>query len=602
MRSAKVLTGFLAACGSALFCPAPAAGQQYIVSTIAGTAQSPGWSGDNGPATSAQFTNPIRVALDKNANFYITDYSNQSIRMVNISNYVVNSIAGNGSPGFSGDNVSSVGAQLTDPHDVVVDPSGNVYIADTVNARVRKIDTHGIITTVAGNGTHGYSGDGGAAVGAQVYFPTGLALDKAGNLYIADFGNATVRKVATNGIITTIAGLGYATYGVAPGDGGYATAAALEMPYAVQVDSTGVVYIGDTGSSSIRRIGLDGKISTYVTNFIAQNFAIDSAGALYFANYKNNTVEKVLPGGTRLVIAGDGISGFGGDGGPGLAAQFNQPYGVAVDAAGNVYVADAGNAIIRELTPVAFSIGAVANAANLQPFAPPISGTGDATVAVAPGEIVVLFGAGLGPSALTVASPSKGFFPTTLAGVTVSFNGVNAPIYYVSSTIVAAIVPYELFGHTQVPVSVTYQGKTSQVATVTVAATAPGIFTADASGSGQAAAINQDGTLNSASNPAPVGTIVTFYGTGEGQTTPAGVDGKIAAGPSYPSPLQNYSATVNGLPAVIDYLGAAPTLVAGALQFNVEIPTGVPGGSAIPVVLTIGGVASQTVTIAVSNQ
>jgi uncharacterized protein (TIGR03437 family) len=368
------------------------------------------------------------------------------------------------------------------------------------------------------------------------------------------------------------------------------------------VDAAGIVYIGDTGSSSIRRIGLDGKISTYVTNFIAQNFAIDSAGALYFANYKTNTVEKVLPGGTRLVIGGDGIAGDSGDGGPGLAAQFNLPYGVAVDAKGNVYVADAGNAVIRQLTPLPFSIGAVANAASIDAYTPPITGSGDATAAVAPGEIVVLFGTGLGPSTLTVATPSKGFFPTSLAGTTVSFNGIAAPIYYVSSTIVAAIVPYGVYGQQSVPVSVSYQGKTSLVTTVPVAATAPGIFTADASGTGQAAALNQNLTLNSTSNPASVGSVVTFYGTGEGQTTPGGVDGKIATGPTYPSPVQNYSVTVGGIPAVIDYLGAAPTLVAGVIQFNVEIPTGVPGGSAIPVVLKIGGVVSQTVTIAVSNQ
>jgi uncharacterized protein (TIGR03437 family) len=595
MRSAKVLSGFLAACGVVF-------GQQYIVSTIAGTSQSPGWSGDNGPALSAQFTNPIRIAVDSGGNLYITDYSNQSIRKVNYSNYVVNSIAGNGSLGFSGDGGSSIGAQLADPLDVVIDPAGNVYIADMLNARVRKIDTNGKISTYAGNGTRGFSGDNGPATNAQLSRPSGLALDKAGNLYIADFGNATVRKVNTAGTITTIAGLGYSTYGVAVGDGGLATASLLQTPYSVQVDAAGIVYIGDTGSSSIRRIGLDGKISTYVTNFIAQNFAIDSAGALYFANYKTNTVEKVLPGGTRLVIGGDGIAGDSGDGGPGLAAQFNLPYGVAVDAKGNVYVADAGNAVIRQLTPLPFSIGAVANAASIDAYTPPITGSGDATAAVAPGEIVVLFGTGLGPSTLTVATPSKGFFPTSLAGTTVSFNGIAAPIYYVSSTIVAAIVPYGVYGQQSVPVSVSYQGKTSLVTTVPVAATAPGIFTADASGTGQAAALNQNLTLNSTSNPASVGSVVTFYGTGEGQTTPGGVDGKIATGPTYPSPVQNYSVTVGGIPAVIDYLGAAPTLVAGVIQFNVEIPTGVPGGSAIPVVLKIGGVVSQTVTIAVSNQ
>jgi uncharacterized protein (TIGR03437 family) len=595
MRSAKLFTGFLAACG-AMF------GQQYIVSTIAGTGQSPGWSGDNGPALSAQFFNPLRIALDANDNLYITDYGNQSIRFVNNSSDFINSIAGNGSPGYSGDGGNSVGAQLDDPHDVVVDPAGNVYIADTLNARVRKIDTSGNINTIAGNGTRGWSGDGGPAVNAQLNLPAGLALDKAGNLYIADFGNATVRKVATNGNITTIAGIGYSDYAAAPGDGGPANQAALEMPYSVQVDASGVVYIGDTGTGSIRRVDTSGKISTYLTNFPSQSFVLDSAGNIYFANYQNNTVEKVLPGGTQLVIAGDGIAGYSGDGGQGSQAQFDQPYGIAVDSAGNVYVADAANAVIRELTPVPSSIGQIANAASIQSFAPPIMGLGDATIPVAPGEFVLLFGSGLGPANLTVATPSKGFFPTQLAGTTVSFNGTLAPVYYTSSNLVAAIVPYEVYGQTSVPVSVTYQGVTSTAATVPVGATAPGIFTANASGSGQAAAINQDGTLNSASNPAPVGTIITFFGTGEGQTTPNGVDGKINAGPSYPTPVQNTIVTVNGVQAVVDYVGAAPTLVAGVLQFNVEIPTGVPSGVSVPVVLQIGGVNSQTVTISISDQ
>jgi uncharacterized protein (TIGR03437 family) len=595
MRSTKVIIGFLAA--SAAF------GQQYIVSTIAGTSGQPGWSGDNGPALSAQFNNPIRIAVDKNLNLYITDYNNQSVRFVNYQTGIVNSIAGNGSLGYSGDGGNSVGAQLADPHDVIVDAAGNVYIADTLNARVRKIDTNQNINTIAGNGTYGYSGDGGAATSAQLTYPTGLALDKAGNLYIADSGNATVRKVDIHGNISTVAGTGVTTFGALPGDGGPATKAALQVPYCVQVDATGVVYIGDTGSSTIRRVGLDGNISTYLTNFPAQNFALDASGAIYFANYRSHTVEKVLAGGTRLVIAGDGLPGDTGDGGPGSAAQFNQPYGVTLDSSGNVYVSDAVNAVIRELTPLPFSIGAVANAASIQAFEPPISGAGDSSVPVAPGEIVLLFGSGLGPSKLAVASPVKGLYATQLAGTSVYFNGAAAPLLYTSATIVAAIVPYALNYQTSAQVTVVYNGQTSMATTVPVAETAPGLFTLDSSGSGQAAAFNQDFTLNSVSNPAPVGSTVILYGTGEGQTSPAGVDGKVAAATGLPpSPVQNVSVTVGGVPAVIDYKGGVPTSVAGLLQLNIEIPTGVPAGSSVPVVLTIGGVPSQTVNIAVSTQ
>jgi uncharacterized protein (TIGR03437 family) len=580
-----------------------ASAQQYNVVTIAGTGGSPGWYGDGGPALSAQFTSPIRVAVDQQGNVYITDYSNQSIREVNYNTDIVNTIAGNGFPGFSGDGSSGLGAQLDDPHDVVVDAAGNVYIADTLNARIRKVDTSGNISTYAGVGTTGYSGDGGPAVNAQLWYPTGLALDKSGNLYIADPGNGTVRKVSTNGNIATIAGLGYATFGGILGDGGPASQAVLEMPYSVQVDASGVVYIGDIGTSSIRRIATNGIINTYVTNFIAQNFALDSQGSIYFANYRNNTVEKITPNGTRLWIGGDGVAGDTGDGGLATAAQFSQPYGVAVDSSGNVYVADSANAVIRELLEIPFSIGAVANAASNQSFVPPIGGSGSAAAAIAAGEIVVLAGNGLGPANLAVNTPTtKGVFGTQLAGTTVSFNGTPAPIVYTSSAYVAAIVPYEIFGQQSVPVTVTYNGVTTAVSTLPVALTAPGIFTADSTGSGQAAVLNQDGTLNSASNPASPGSIITLYATGEGQTNPAGVDGKIANSGTYPAPIQPVGVLIGDLAGSVQYAGAAPQLVAGVMQVNVQVPTGIAASAAVPVVLTIGGVASPAVTIAVASQ
>jgi len=587
--------------GLLLFCGLASA-QQYNVVTIAGTGGSAGWSGDNGPALSAQFQTPLRVAVDSKGNLYITDYLNQSIRVVNSNTNVVNSIAGNGSLGYSGDGGTSLGAQLADPHDVVIDPAGNVYIADTLNARVRKIDTNGNISTYAGNGTRGYTGDNGPAASAQLSLPTGLALDKSGNLYIADSGNGTVRKVNTGGNITTVAGVGFSTFGAPTGDGGQATAAVLQQPYSVQVDGSGTVYIGDIGTSSIRRVATNGIISTYVQNFPGQNFAIDSAGAIYFANYRNNIVEKITPNGSRLWIAGDGIAGYSGDGALATSAQFSQPYGVAVDAAGNVFVADAANAVVRELIPIPFSVGAVANAASSQAFGPPIAGSGNAALPVSPGEIVVLFGSGLGPSTLTVNTPSKTSFGTQVAGTSVSFNGTPAPIIYTSSSLVAAIVPYSVYGQTSVPVTVTFNGKTSATTTVPVALTAPGCFTADTSGTGQAAAVNSDGSLNSAANAALVGDFVTLYCTGEGQTTPGGVDGKLANAAPYPAPLQYVNATVNGVPASVLYAGAAPTLVAGVIQINLQIPTGIPASTAIPVVVNMGGTNAPAVTISVRSQ
>jgi uncharacterized protein (TIGR03437 family) len=596
MKRFLLLCGFLLAAGIA-------SAQQYIVTTVAGSGTSPGWSGDGGPALSAQFTNPIRVAVDKAGNLYIADYSNYSVRKVFKSNGSATSIAGNGSLGFSGDGSSGIGSQLSNILDVAVDSTGNVYIADSLNSRVRRVDPSGTITTYAGNGTRGWGGDGSQATDALLYFPAGLAVDAADNLYIADYGNATVRKVTkSTGVISTVAGVGYSVFGAAPGDGGPATKAFLQMPYSVGVDTAGNVYVGDIGTSSIRKIGTDGKIATYITNFAAQNFAMDSAGTIYYTDYRTNTVQKILPGGTRLWIGGNGTAGWNGDGGPATAAQFNLPYGVAVDSSGNVFVADAANAVIRKLTPVPFSVGAVANAASLQGFAPPVSGSGDATKPISPGEIVALFGTGLGPANLTVATPQNGFFPTTLAGTQVMINGTAAPLIYTSAGLVAAIVPYSVYGLNSAQVSVIYQGNVSSVSTLPVASSAPGIFTANASGSGQAAALNQNGTLNSASNPAPVGSIITLYATGEGQTSPAGVNGKIAGTTNLTIPLQPVNVTIGGLTANVAYAGAAPTLVAGVLQVNVEIPSGFAASNSVPVVLQIGGVNSPAVTIAVSAQ
>ncbi len=589
------LPGLLLLCGLA-------SAQQYRVVTIAGTSGSPGWSGDNGPALSAQFTNPIRTFVDAQGNLYITDYSNQSIRVVDANTGMVNSIAGNGTLGFSGDGSSSPGSQLADPHDVVKDSAGNIYIADTLNGRIRRIDTTGTINTFAGNGARGYSGDNGPAVNAALSLPTGLALDKQGNLYIADFGNATVRKVTPSGTITTVAGVGYSTIAAAPGDGGPATAAVLEMPYSVQVDAAGDIYIGDIGNSTIRRVDLNGIISTFLQDFPAQNFALDSTGAVYFANYRTNTIEKVTTNGSRFWVGGNGIAGDSGDGGLATAAQFFQPYGVTLDKAGNIYVADASNAVIREMVPIPFSIGAVANAASNQAFGPPLSGSGSAALPVSPGEIVVLFGNALGPANIVVNTPVNGAFGTQLAGTQVLINGTPAPIIYTSSEIVSAIVPYAVSGLSSTTVAVSYNGKVSAVSTLPVGLTAPGIFTADASGSGQAAALNQDGSLNSSANPATVGSTIVLYVTGEGQTSPPGVDGKLALAPPYPAPIQYVNVTIGGLPAAVAYAGAAPTLVAGLMQVNVQIPSGVASSASVPVIVNVGGVASQSVSIAVANQ
>jgi len=591
MKKSSIVCGLLIASGS-LFA------QQYGMTTVAGNGVA-GWSGDGGPALSGQFNNPIRVVLDSKGDLLLNDLGNSSIRIVTPDGGL-NSVTGNGSPGFSGDGGSAVGAQLASPHDIAVDSHDNLYIADTGNRRIR-IVSGGKINTFAGTGAAGPQndplGDGGKATDARFITPTGVAVDKDGNVYVSDIGNATVRKITPNGIITRFAGTGYLSYGGFSGEGGPATSALLGIPYSLSTDNAGNLYIVDIGLSRLFRIGPDGKIHTVRLNFSAQSCTIDAAGNIYAANYNDNTVERITNNGTVLWIGGNGIAAYSGDGLPGTSGSMSQPYGVAVDASGNVYVAEAGNAVIRRLNPIPFSIGAISNAATIQPFAAPPTGSGDATIPISAGEVIVLFGTGLGPDTLTSNKLGPdGKFGTSLAGTTVNIGGVDAPIIYTSSTLVSVVVPYEVNGLTSADVYVTYQGNKSVVNNVQVAPTAPGLFTLDSSGAGNALAVNfPSGKLNTPSAPANVGDFVILYATGEGQTTPGGVDGQLAPSPAA-TPIQSVTASVNGIPANVSYAGGAPGIVEGVMQVNLQIPTGVAPGAAT-VKLLINNVFSPGVTI-----
>jgi uncharacterized protein (TIGR03437 family) len=267
------------------------------------------------------------------------------------------------------------------------------------------------------------------------------------------------------------------------------------------------------------------------------------------------------------------------------------PWALAADNSGNVYIADE-NYVVRKLTPAsqAVLISAVLDAAT------------ETAEPVSPGKIVAIYGAGLGPAAGVIATPANGYFGTQLAGTTVSVNGVAAPVYYTSSEQVNAIVPYEISG-TTASITVAYQGAVSSVFSLPVAASSPGFFSYNATDAGQAAAINVvDGTLNSAINPVKIGGYISFYATGEGQTTPAGVDGKLN-GSVLPSPNLAVTATVGGLAATVQYKGGVYGVVAGLIQVNILIPAGVTPGGYVPVVLTVGNTStvSGAVWIAVSN-
>ncbi|MBI4875958.1 MAG: hypothetical protein HY822_15080 [Acidobacteria bacterium] len=278
--------------------------------------------------------------------------------------YSITTVAGNGTNGFAGDGGAATSAQLNNPGGIVRDSAGNLYIADQINKRIRKVAADGTISTIAGDGTFGYSGDGGAAAKATLANTGGLALDSSGNLFLADSASNVVRKIATGGNISTVAGTTAAGFF---GDGGEAGKAYLNGPVGVTADPAGNLYIADTRNHRIRKMSSGGTITTVAGNgFVGrtgdgdaatgarlnapQGVAVDAAGNLYIADTSNFVIRKVTPDGIIRTVAGTGTPGFSGDGGPATQATLNYPRSVVVNGAGNLFIADSHNARVRLVT------------------------------------------------------------------------------------------------------------------------------------------------------------------------------------------------------------------------------------------------------------
>lgn len=317
-----------------------------IIRTVAGTGRQ-GNSGDGGPATSGLLNLPEGLAVDGQGNLYIADSQNNSIRKVTPAG-IITTVAGRltSNFGFSGDGGPAKTAELAYPHGVALDASGNLYIADTGNQRIRKVLPNGTISTVAGRDPGGFSGDGGPATAAQLHGPLGTVVDASGNLYIADRENQRVRKVTPGGIISTVAGTGVPNV-VPVGDGGLATAASLFYPRSVAVDRSGNLFIVDE-NTRIRKVTPEGVIGTLAT-VSATSVAVDSAGNIYAGNSLNPQVFRITPAGAMTRVAGTGKSGFSGDGGPATSAELEPVSAIAFDPSGNLYIA--GGRRIRKMTP-----------------------------------------------------------------------------------------------------------------------------------------------------------------------------------------------------------------------------------------------------------
>ena len=724
-----------------------------VIRTAVGSSRSPQMNGDGGPATSASLNQPWSAAVDASGEIYIADYGHLRVRKVSTAG-TIGTVAGDGSLKFGGDGGPARYALFSAVYGIATDPSGNLYVADSANNAVRKVALDGTISTVAGGpsavssslskpsgmlaasdgslyiadtgnsrivkissgraastiagtGVAGYNGDNIQAASAQLTSPYGLAFDRAGNLYIADYGASRIRKISTSGIISTVAGTGG---GGAELDGVPATSAPVNFPVGLAVDSTGNLYIGEF-MGRLRKVAPGGAITTVAgragaftagdvvgdggpatgafLRFFSGWIAIDGSDNLYLSEGPpggsdpygdgNNRIRKISKDGIINTIAGHGPANYSGDGGPATQASIDEPTGIALDSAGRVYFADqfTGYNVIRTLNPtpgIAISTPAALPSGNVgfaysqnlaatggtppyrwnltsgsMPTGLALSSTGVITGVptssgsfqftiqaadslsvmastrftltisaspviaavvnaasgksgpIAPGEIVVIYGTDLGPAQLTTLTlDSAGNVSTQLAGTVVRFNGTAAPIIYTSSTAVAAVVPYEISGNA-VQAELSFQDQTSASFMLTSALSAPGIFTADSSGAGHAAGLNQDGSYNDATHPAPSGSVITLFVTGEGQTAPSGVDGKPASAP-YPAPLLPVTVMIGGQPASVLYAGAAPGEVAGLMQLNVQVPDKITPGSAVDIRVTIGLQSTQQgVTIAVSG-
>jgi glucose/arabinose dehydrogenase len=350
--------------GSAAIPPDPGTVHRSIArTTVVGTGHAT--SGVNrGSATAAQLGAPRGVAVASDGGVYIADEFNNQVYRVSPAG-VITTVAGSLGPAFSGDGGRATAAKLFSPLGVAVARDGSIYIADPGDERVRRVSSTGIITTVAGDGQSGSSGDGGPATAAEVDFPSAVAVAADGNLYVATEVDNRVRRVSPAGIITTVAGDGQ--YG-SSGDGGPATAAELADPVSVAVAADGNVYIADAGNDRVRRVSPAGIITTVAGDGVRGSggdggpataaeldspsaVAMAADGDLYIATEVDNRVRRVSPAGIITTVAGDGQYGSSGDGGPATAAELANPVSVAVAADGSLYIADAGNDRVRRVSP-----------------------------------------------------------------------------------------------------------------------------------------------------------------------------------------------------------------------------------------------------------
>lgn len=574
-----------------------------IITTAAGNGTG-GDTGDGGPATSAEINiSGQGMTADTQGNLYIIQ-GDSTIRKVNSAG-IISTIAGGGSQGLT--NNTPALDEMLGVTGIAADNQGNYYLAN--GQFVLKVDAAGTVTFFAGTlAGPGDSGDGGAATSAQV-FAGNVALDGAGNVYICETDTNRIRKVDTNGIITTVAGTGQAGY---TGDGGPATSAKLQFPQGMTVDTAGNIYVTDN-IYYIRKVNTSGIISTIAGNGRLPApgegtpalstpmgpiwVAVDGAGNLYYAEPSVGRVRQINTSGIVNTVAGQ-IGSFNlGDGGLATSAYLQNPTGVVVDNSGNIYIADTDHNRVRKVTGVAAPGNAGSGSAT--GAVPDISSNGVVNGASFGSGLVVGSWATIQGTNLAASAGEwdvvNGILPIKVNDVTVDFGGNDAYVYYVSPTQINFIVPDVRTGTQQV--TVTNSAGTSQTVSVTVENFAPAFFTWP---NNQVVATTQsfaylatNGTFpGTTTAPAKPGDTIILWGTGFGATDPAFPQGMVTPATGGPYNTGKVSVTIDNVSATVYGAALAPGF-AGLYQVAIQVPESLGNGN-WPVVATIGGVSSPS--------
>jgi sugar lactone lactonase YvrE len=393
-----------------------------IITTITGNGTG-GYNGDGAQATATEMNQPSSVALDGNGNIFIADVQSNRIRRVDASTGIVTTVAGNGTRGYTGDGSQATVAELDQPWSLYLDATGNIYVADWGNSAIRKVTiSSGVITTIAGNGTAGYNSDGIQATAAKLNHPGGVYVDNLDNIFIADVDNQRVRKINTLGVISTIAGTGISGYN---GDGIQATAAKLDNPSTVALDGSGNVYIADYYNNEIRKV----TVSTGIITSIAGNgtagysgdgtqataaeihnpagVMLDAGGNVYIADYTNNAIRKVeVSTGIITTVAGTGTAGYSGDGGMATAAEINKPWDIAITP-NAFYIAENMGNRVRKVTISTTGMEQISNGITATVYPNPVIGNLTVQIEGANGKVDMILFNMLGQQVLQEYSNEK---------------------------------------------------------------------------------------------------------------------------------------------------------------------------------------------------